>query len=68
MTNAVAPYGKVWVCCACGKRSRDKYGSQKIDQGWDESCMMHSRLFDEDDLVMENGRVVRVENSNEEEK
>lgn len=58
MSNEIAPEGKVFVCCACGKRSRDRYGDQKIDWGWDESCMLNCNLFDESDLIIRNGRVV----------
>lgn len=32
----------VFVCCACGKRSKDRFGYEKIDRGWDESCMLNS--------------------------
>lgn len=51
-----APDDQVWVCGACGKTSRTKYGvlangSRKMpdgeyvaSQGWDESCMMHAIL------------------------
>ena len=42
--NHVAEEGQTWVCAACGKTSKDKYGFQKIDRGWDESCMMNSVL------------------------
>jgi hypothetical protein len=46
--NQVAPEGQVYVCGACGKRSRDKYGDQKISYGWDVSCMLHAVLcYDE---------------------
>jgi len=51
MPNEVAPKGKVYVCAACGKRSRDRYGYQKIDWAWDESCMMHAVLVDERELL-----------------
>lgn len=45
-----APAGQVWVCTACGKRSRTRYGFDDdnqdafIDRGWDESCSMHAVL------------------------
>lgn len=42
--NHIAPEGQIWVCAACGKRSRDRYGEQRIDSGWDESCMLNSVL------------------------
>jgi hypothetical protein len=65
MPNELAPAGQVWVCGACGKRSRTKYGfyddggqSSSIDYGWDESCMMNAVLCDEEDLIFgEDGRV-----------
>ena len=48
--TTVAPVGQVWVCLACGKRSRTKYGfdtnnvAQTIDPLWDSSCMLHAVL------------------------
>lgn len=42
--NEVAPEGQIYVCAACGKRSKDKYGDQKIDRGWDVSCMLNCVL------------------------
>lgn len=59
--NAIAPDGQVFVCGACGKRSRDRYGNLKINFGWDESCMLNCILCYEDKLVIENGRVTKVE-------
>ena len=44
MANDVAPEGQVFVCSACGKRSKDRYGDQAIDHWWDESCMLHAVL------------------------
>jgi len=44
MSNEIAPEGYVFRCQACGKRSRDKYGLDKIDYGYDESCMLNSAL------------------------
>jgi len=60
MANEEAPEGSVYVCFACGKRSRDRYGSKKIDYGWDVSCMMNCNLVLENLLVIEGGRVVRI--------
>ena len=48
MANEIAPEGQVYVCGACGKRSRDRYGSARIDYGWDESCMLNSVLCYDD--------------------
>jgi len=42
--NETAPEGQIFICSACGKRSKDKYGDQKIDRGWDISCMIYSVL------------------------
>ena len=44
MSNQIAGDGEVFVCVACGKRSKDQYGEQKIDRGWDESCMLNAVL------------------------
>lgn len=38
----IAPDGQVWVCGACGKTSKDRYGSAQ--SSWDESCMLNSVL------------------------
>lgn len=42
--NRAAKEGYVYQCVHCGKRSRDKYGDQSIDRGFDESCMLNSVL------------------------
>ncbi len=44
-----APFGWVWQCGACAKRSFDRYGREPIDPGWDESCYMHANLIEEDE-------------------
>ncbi len=59
--NAIADEGEVFVCGACGKRSKDRYGFQKIDHGWDESCMMHAILVIESSIQLENGRVKKCD-------
>lgn len=59
--NSMAPEGTVWVCAACGKRSRDRYGTKPIDWNWDVSCTLNAMLCRVDSLVMANGRVVRAE-------
>ena len=59
--NSLAPKGQVFVCQACGKRSRDLFGEQQIDRGWDVSCMLHAVLCYEDKLVInESGMAVKV--------
>ncbi len=55
--NQIAPPGAVFVCVACGKRSRDLYGNQRLDYGWDVSCVLNSMLCVEETLVMNGGRV-----------
>ncbi len=50
----------LWVCCACGKRSHDRYGERTISRGWDESCFLNSVLAYEDSLVIENERVTEI--------
>lgn len=62
--NELAPEGQVFVCMACGKMSKDKYGDQQISRGWDESCMLNSALFEETELVIENNRVIEIKETN----
>lgn len=45
----IAPSGKVWICCACGKTVHDRYG-EPIST-WDESCMLNSVLISEADVA-----------------
>lgn len=62
MSNEFAPDGAVFVCGACGKRSKDRYGNQKISHGWDESCMLNAVLCDEKSLEFHaNGMVIKAE-------
>jgi hypothetical protein len=58
--NDSAKEGHIFVCAACGKRSRDRYGEQRISRGWDESCMMNAVELPEHTLIIENGLVVGV--------
>lgn len=66
--------GTIWVCCACGKTSRTKYGfdskQSRIDEngygyasyGWDESCMMNSVLVYTHTIEYdERGRIIRAD-------
>ena len=58
MGNEQAPAGKIFVCGACGKLSRWRYGFDSNNQdadpqgrpytshGWDESCMLNCALVD----------------------
>jgi hypothetical protein len=48
--SELAPEGQIYVCAACGKRARSRFGfdamgrSTWIDHGWDTSCMTHAVL------------------------
>lgn len=55
MPNEIAPEGQVFVCRYCGKRSKDRFGFQKIDYGWDESCMLNAVLCYSDKRLDERG-------------
>lgn len=55
--NKLAPPGKVWRCQACGKRSRDRYGYQRIDHGYDVSCMLNAVLVPDEESVGQARRV-----------
>ena len=59
--NQVAPPGSLFVCLACGKTSKTKYGLAATN-GWDESCMLNCQLFEESRLVYSGvpDRIVRV--------
>jgi hypothetical protein len=46
--NRQAFPGYVWICSACGKRSRDRYGSEPISKGFDASCAMNAELIKEE--------------------
>lgn len=63
MGNRTAAAGTVYVCVACGKRSRDLYGDQAISGGWDESCVLNAVLCEEVSLVFAEGssRVVKAD-------
>jgi hypothetical protein len=47
----------IWVCMACGKVSKDRYGKEGTTPGWDESCFINSVLVKEDHLVWKDDRV-----------
>ena len=51
----VAEAGKIWVCTACGKLSKTRYGftadnKNCCERGYDESCMLASCLVDVESL------------------
>ncbi len=52
-TNEVAGPGEVFVCSACGRRSKDRNGEQKIHSGWDTSCRTHAVKCREADLILD---------------
>lgn len=42
----IAPEGTIYVCQACGKKSKNLHGSEQ--SSWDESCMLNAVLcYDE---------------------
>jgi hypothetical protein len=56
-SNRQAPDGKIWVCMACGKISKNKYGTDPYrSHGWDESCFVNSELYDESRLVFDDDK------------
>ena len=52
-TNEMAGPGEVFVCVACGRRSKDRNGDHKIHSGWDTSCRTHAVKYREADLVID---------------
>ena len=48
--NIFADEGYIFICLACGKRSNDLYGTDPIDKGWDESCMINAAMILKYDL------------------
>lgn len=64
--NAIASEGQIYVCGACGRRSKDKYGDQAIDYAWDASCMLNSVLCKENSLEFDdNKRVIKADSVEE---
>ena len=60
-SDLIAPPGSLWVCHACGKTNRHRYGDFGSMRGWDSSCAMQSGLYSEDRLVRgADGRVVEL--------
>lgn len=63
----LAPEGQAWVCLACGKTSRSRFGLDKGNKnvamkGWDASCVLNSQLIQEDWIVeTENGLVRKID-------
>lgn len=68
MSNHKAPEGTIYVCAACGKRSRWRYGFDEAgkncgpSKGWDGSCMTHAVLCSEASVVLgPNGKATAAE-------
>jgi hypothetical protein len=57
-----APEGKIYVCCACGKTSKELYGGPTAMRFWDESCMLNAVLANEADIVRGDGQRVTAIN------
>jgi len=56
-----APEGWLWVCHACGKTAKDRYGeTEDAHPLWDESCLLNSGLYSRDRLVFEGDRVIKI--------
>lgn len=49
----IAPDKQIWVCTACGKTSKDRYGDP--GSSWDESCMLNSILCHADKRITPDG-------------
>ena len=56
----VAPLGFKWVCMACGKTSENREGGDTASPGWDESCMLNSRLYPLARLIYDETKPGRV--------
>lgn len=62
----LVPADCVYVCCACGKLSKTRYGFDDKHQsqatiGWDVSCSMNASLYKRAQLTIENGRVINIQ-------
>jgi hypothetical protein len=62
MANKIAPKGELYVCLMCGKISKDKYGNEAINRGWDVSCMLNCALVKETHIHLDpDGYVYAIE-------
>jgi hypothetical protein len=59
--NREAGPNQVFVCGACGKRSKDLHGTKALDKGWDVSCTLNAVLCKEDTLTYKNNKLVYAE-------
>jgi len=55
MSERIAPTGTIWVCGACGKTAKDRYGD--TGSSWDESCMLNAVLCHEHKKFDDRGRL-----------
>lgn len=65
--TTLAPEGYIWICLACGKTSKSKYGFDQDHKpvamrGWDVSCSLNSQLFLESQIAERDldGRVIKI--------
>jgi len=65
MSDVKAPKDCLFVCCACGKTSKNLYGSGERASGWDASCVLNARLFKKSDLEYGNDNRVNKINGPE---
>ena len=61
MSSEYVHDGKTWVCTACGKTSKDRYGDIETTRGWDASCFVNSHLVDDTLIIRgEDSRVKEI--------
>lgn len=65
--TTLAPEGHLWVCLACGKTSKTRFGFDESNarvamRGWDASCVMNSELIAIDRITSQDaeGRVYKI--------
>jgi hypothetical protein len=58
--NEIAGAGEVFVCAACGRRSKDRKGRMRFSDHWDESCQHHAVRVYESSIVLEGGLVTQA--------
>lgn len=60
LPGPIAPDGYLWVCHACGRTERNRYG---VAFGWDASCMLNASLHRIADITYsrETGRVAKID-------
>lgn len=63
MPDNLCKEDELFVCLACGKTSKSRYGSDS--HGWDVSCMLNGEVFKKNRLMFDVGRVVKINVSND---